>query len=90
MRTTCHPLPRAPFAWFPVAGVTSTLQNLSRHEKTPGHQAAVQAFPVAGCNSDDASTTKSSSHGMGISVGSLQERAFHGSEQHGGCASCQR
>ena len=34
----------SPFAWFPVAGVTSTLKNLSRHEKTPGHQAAVQAF----------------------------------------------
>ena len=34
----CKPL------WFPVATVSTTLKNFSRHEKTPGHQAAVKAF----------------------------------------------
>eukprot|EP00439_Symbiodinium_sp_Y106_P080523 s104_g19.t1 len=34
----------SPFAWFPVATVSTTLKNFSRHEKTPGHQAAVKAF----------------------------------------------
>ena len=38
----------SPFAWFPVATVSTTLKNISRHEETAGHQAAVKAFLSTG------------------------------------------
>ena len=38
------PVASSPFPWFPVATLTGTLKNISRHEKCPGHQQAVRQF----------------------------------------------